>query len=354
MREATGGIDKSEAARALGALGAAKGGEARAKALSREARSEIARQAALVRWEDTLPKATHEGVLRIGDAAIPCAVLDDERRVLTQSGFMRALGRARQAKGRQYYSGDVNLPAFLTAKNLAPFISDDLRATSSYIEFRPVRGGNRAFGYRAELLPKVCEVFIDAERAGKLNKHQKHIAEKAHLILRAFANIGIIALVDEATGFQYDRAKDDLMKILEAYVSKALLPWTERFPSAFFQEIYRLHGWEFRPGHTQGPRLVGKLIKELVYKQLPRGVLEELQRKNPVVYPGMQRKHKHHQWLTEDIGDPHLRNQVSQVLGIMRASRSKREFFRLFERAFPKGQPIQGVLFEENESESEE
>jgi hypothetical protein len=44
------------------------------------------------------------------------------------------------------------------------------------------------------------------------------------------------------------------MKILEAYVSKALLPWTERFPSTFFQEIYRLHGWPFKPGKTRGPR----------------------------------------------------------------------------------------------------
>jgi len=81
---------------------------------------------------------------------------------ITQSGFMRALGRARQAKGREYYAGDVNLPAFLTAKNLKPFISKELEVTSSQVEFKPLKGA-KAFGYPAELLPNVCGVFLDAE-----------------------------------------------------------------------------------------------------------------------------------------------------------------------------------------------
>jgi hypothetical protein len=73
----------------------------------------------------------HEGDLKIGEAVIPCAVLDTKQRVLTQSGVMKALGRARQAKGRSYYDGDVNLPAFITAKNLKPFIPNDLYVTST-------------------------------------------------------------------------------------------------------------------------------------------------------------------------------------------------------------------------------
>ena len=82
-----------------------------------ERRKEIARLGGKARWAD-LPQATHEGPLRLGEAVIPAAVLHDKRRVLTQSAVMKALGRARQAKGRSYYDGDVNLPAFITAKNL--------------------------------------------------------------------------------------------------------------------------------------------------------------------------------------------------------------------------------------------
>lgn len=53
---------------------------------------------------------------------------------------MRALGRARQAKGRSYYDGDVNLPVFITAKNLKPFIPNELYVTSSQIVFRTLKG----------------------------------------------------------------------------------------------------------------------------------------------------------------------------------------------------------------------
>src|SRR5258708_5928901 len=119
-----------------------KGGNARAEVLSPDARREIARKAATARWSKAveIPKATHEGTVTIGDLEIPCAVLEDGRRVLTQSGFMRALGRARQAKGRAYYDGDVNMPAFLTAKNLKPFISKELGVTSSQIEHYTIHG----------------------------------------------------------------------------------------------------------------------------------------------------------------------------------------------------------------------
>jgi hypothetical protein len=89
--------------------GRAKGGAARAAVLSKEQRIEIARKAAESRWLKDLPRATHEGTIRIGSIEIACAVLNTGQRVITQSGFMRALGRARQAKGREYYKGDVNL-----------------------------------------------------------------------------------------------------------------------------------------------------------------------------------------------------------------------------------------------------
>src|SRR5262245_12129981 len=115
--------------------GRAKGGVARAAALSEAERREIARKGAEARWSKDKPYATHEGVIRIGEIEIACAVLNTGQRVITQSGFMLALGRARQAKGRQFYKGDANLPAFLTAQNLKPYISSNLEVTSSQIEF---------------------------------------------------------------------------------------------------------------------------------------------------------------------------------------------------------------------------
>jgi len=303
-----------------------------------ERRREIARAGGKARWAD-LPQATHEGDLRLGDAAIPSAVLEDKRRVLTQSAVMKALGRARQAKGRSYYDGDVNLPAFITAKNLKPFIPNELYVTSSQVEFRTKRGA-RAFGYPAELLPKICGVFIDADDAGKLAQHQKHVAAKARVLLRGLAETGIIALVDEATGYQEDRPKDELQKILAAYISPTLLPWTEKFPVEFFREMFRVYGWPWPFSNDEykgplGPRYAGKIIKKIIFENLPPGVLEKLEKRNPP-NKKWQRKSRMAQLLTDDVGHPHVEKLVAVNTALFKISDDRRAFWKAYARAFPK------------------
>ena len=273
--------------------GRAKGGLARAAALSKDARRDIARRAADARWNKDLPFATHEGTVRIGEIEIGVAVLNNGQRVITQSGFMRALGRARQAKGRQYYKGDVNLPAFLTAQNLRPFISQGLEVTSSQIEFRPKTGG-RAFGYADELLPEVCDVFVKADRARKLTVGQRHIAEQAHIILKGLARLGIAGLIDEATGYQEVRDKQALQALLDTYLRKELAAWAKRFPDEFYEHIFRLRGWKWIGRSKNPPQAVAGYTKDIVYARLAPQILEELERRNPV--EGGRRRVKHHQW----------------------------------------------------------
>lgn len=317
----------------------AKGGRNRAANLTPEERSNIARQGAEARWAD-LPHATHAGPLHLGEATIGSAVLNDKRRVLTQSDVMRALGRARQAKGRSYYDGDVNLPVFITAKNLKPFIPNELYVTSSQIEFRR-SGGGKAFGYPAELLPKICGVFIDADDAGELSANQKHIAAKARVLLRALAEVGIIALVDEATGYQEDRPKDELQKILAAYISPTLLPWTEKFPIEFFREMFRVYGWPwpFENGSDYkgplGPRYAGKIIKKIIFENLPPGVLDELEKRNPP-NSKWQRKSRMSQLLSSDIGHPHVEKLVAVNTALLRISDNRDDFWRAYRKNFPK------------------
>jgi hypothetical protein len=301
-------------------------------------RSEIASLGGKARWAD-LPEASHEGPLTLGDSIIPAAVLKDKRRVLTQSAVMKSLGRARQAKGRSYYDGDVNLPAFITAKNLKPFIPKELYVTSSQIEFRR-KGGGKAYGYPAELLPKICRVFIDADKAGKLNAHQKHIAEKARVLLAGLETVGIIALVDEATKYQEDRPRDELQKILAAYISPTLLPWTEKFPLDFFKEMFRVYGWPWPyteadyPGPL-GPRYAGKLVRQIIFENLPPGVLQKLDEINPADQK-WQRKSRMAQLLSSEIGHPHVEKLVAVATMLFRISGDKSEFWRNYKKAFPK------------------
>ncbi len=196
---------------------------ARASALSEEDRSAIARRAALARYGKKLPRAIAEGFL-FGDPRFPCAVLDDQEntRVLTQEGFLRAIGRAGKAKGGEGASVDGK-PAFLRAKNLEPFISNDLIASTTPMEFIPLKGPGyqgRAFGYRARLLPDVCWVFQDAMLAGKLLPSQEHIGNSCRVFLKALTNRAIEDLIDQATGFDDARKRAAIWKIIEKYVRK--------------------------------------------------------------------------------------------------------------------------------------
>ena len=257
---------------------------------------------------------------------------------------MRALGRARQAKGRQYYDGDVNMPAFLTAKNLKPFISKELEVTSSQIEFR--LGGRRAYGYPAELLPKVCEVFLDAEKAGALAHNQIHIAQKAHILIRGLAHTGIIALVDEATGFQEVRDRQALQAILDAYLRKELAAWAKRFPDEFYQQIFRLRNWRWKGRKVNPPQVVATYTKDIIYARLAPHILDELEQRNPVEKG--RRKAKHHQWLTDDVGHPALAQHLHAVITLMRVSRTWDHFKQMLDQAHPKrGDTLQLPLMAE-------
>ncbi|MEN6625793.1 MAG: P63C domain-containing protein [Candidatus Sumerlaeia bacterium] len=287
---------------------------------------------------ENIPRAIHEGTikLRIGDAEIliPCAVLEDGRRLLTQSGFMKALGRSRQAKGRAYYDSDVNMPAFLSAKNLTPFISDELRVTSSQIVFKPL-SGNRAFGYSAELLPKVCEVFLRARDEKILLKSQEHILRQADILMRGLAHVGIIALVDEATGYQADRAKDALAKILEQFISKELAAWAKTFPDDYYKEMFRLRNLSYDEFSTKRPPYMGRLTNDIVYERLAPGVLTALKkvvRRNAKGRP----KDRLFQRLSDDTGYPRLKEHLWAVIGLMRVAPNWRKFYSYINRAFPK------------------
>ncbi len=280
----------------------------------------------------TPPSATHEGEILVGEASIPCAVLDDGRRVLTQSGFLTAIGRNERPKGG---SGVLDEgAAFITAANLRPFVSDELISSAKPIMYQ--QGGRMAYGYEASLLPSVCDVYLDARAAQALHYTQAHIAEKCEMLVRGFARIGVIALIDEATGYQNARERGALALILEKYLTSHQSKWAKTFPDQFYHELFRLRGWSFSDkGFHYRPAQAGNDTRDIVYERLAPGVLDELERLNPSNEQG-QRSTKHHQWLTEDHGVPELKSHISGVIALMKASASWPRFKNLLDRAYPK------------------
>lgn len=326
-----------------------KGGRVRAARLSKSERSAIASNAARARWDEAanLPKATHMGTLKIDDAEIPCAVLSDGTRLLTQAGFLGALGRSTKPKGRSQQATD-GLPPFLATKSLETLISQEIVETTAPIAFVTPTGG-KALGHRAELLPKVCDLFLEARQAGLLTKQQQSIAEKCEMLVRSLAKVGIVALVDEATGFQHDRDRDELHRLLSIYLSEERLAWAKRFPDEFYKQIYRLKGWAWPVGKAKTP-LLGHITNDLVYERLPAGVAERLREKNPIDEETKRRRWKHHQFLSEDVGQPDLRDHLLQLIPIMKISKNWPSFKRHLEIAFPKSGSQIDMDFEDVET----
>lgn len=275
-----------------------------------------------------LLSARYAGTLSLGDVEIGCAVLEDGTRLLTQSDMMRALGRARQAKGRGFYDADVNLPAFLTAKNLKEFIPKDLYVTSSQIEFT-MPNGQKAFGYRAELLPQVCEVYLEARDAGALVQSQMHVAKQADLLVRSLAKVGIVALVDEATGYQRDRGHDALRLLLERYIAEGLQKWIHTFPDSFFAELDRLYDNAPTTPRSR-PQYYGKFINKYIYDPIEHGYVKAKLDELNITDEG-KRKARFHQWLTDE-GRTILTRQIGKVEGVMEMCNDIEHFKRVARR----------------------
>lgn len=318
--------------------GKSNSGRARMAKLTPEQRSELASKAAKIKAENLkLPKATHSGTLKLIETAIPCAVLEDGTRVLTQSNFMAAMG--------MYYSGWISknapeedgtipagIPHFLAQKSLLPFINNRLGHLQEVVLKYRSESGVVANGIKAEIIPFICDIYLDAEKVGSLGARQKKIAQQAMLLMRALAHVGIVALVDEATGYQKDRAKDALAQILEKFVAKELQPWLKTFPAEYYEHLFRLYGIPFPPERTNArPQFFGRITNNVVYERLAPELLPELKK----AASKAEKKARLHQWLTSNTGHPKLREHLSSIITLLKLARTPQEFRDLVDRIHP-------------------
>jgi P63C domain len=315
------------------------GGKARAEKLTKEELTAIAENAAEARWSK-VPDRLHypksicgspDKPLQIGEMEIPCYVLDDGRRVITQTGMVSALAMKRggAAKG-----GGDRIANFLSTKALKSYVPNTLGdVINNPIRFKA--HGAWAYGYEATILPDICDLVLRARKEGNLNPQQAHIAEQCEILVRAFAKVGIVALVDEATGYQEIRNREALQEILKRYISEELMTWARTFPMEFYKQIFRLKGWNWNDGRMSP--IVGSIVNDLVYARLAPGVLEELKKRNPVTEKGY-RKHKHFQHLTTDVGHPALTRHLYELIGMARAFSvgEWERYYELVDRSFPK------------------
>jgi len=318
--------------------GKAKGGKAAAALLNPEQRKERAQKAASARWEnpdkEKLPRATHKGILKLAELEIACFVLDDGRRVISGRGMTAAIGMKGRGQGIARIVGHRMLDGIETS-NLPVAIGKPIKFTGGSPKI-----DTPSDGFEATVLQELCEAILLARDAGKLETEQeKRYGQFADMLIRSFARVGIIALVDEATGYQEVRPKDALQAYLEMLVRKELAAWVKKFPDEFFENIYKLKGWPW-PGMGKNRfSVVSYYIRDLVYERIGPGLLKELEGKSPKNEKG-KRKNKLHQWLTEDVGDPMLAQHLHSLIMFQRLAIANGfgwiRFLKMVDQVLPK------------------
>jgi len=275
-------------------------------------------------------EATHRGYLRIGDKDLPCAVLENGKRIISHTALFKAFDRP--THGAKRVEG---LPSVISAQNFIEYVTPEFNEKAEIIYYKHTNG-RTAKGYDAELIPLICELYLDANQGGKLYASQVKLAERALIIIRALSKVGITALIDEATGYQYDRQRQELQILLEAYIAKDLMEWTKRFPNDYYEEIYRLHNWDFNPNKSNRPQYIGLFTNRYVYEFFPEEVIKEIKKKNPVVPNKGYRRNKMFQYLTSGIGIKQLDDHMSRLVTVMKLSNDLVDFKYNFFKAFRK------------------
>lgn len=297
---------------------------------------------------ESLPKATHTGTVDIAGIGISCAVLEDGTRVLTQGGFLNALGRSGNPKSSEDDGEVFKTPVFLSASNLQPFVTQELSRSSRPIIFRHPDNNLAAYGYRAELLPEVCEVYLKARDVKALHRMQEGIADRCYILMRGLARLGIVALVDEATGFQYSRARNALEQLLEQWILQGYEKWLKVFPDEYYAEIYRLRGWPYDDVIPRNrPGVVGKITNDVIYSRLAPFVLDALKEVTPRNQEGKP-KRKFHQHLTPEHGRTKLKEHLDSVVSLMRISSNWNQFIRFLDKAKPVQNGMMQILHPED------
>ncbi len=337
----------NEHAKALSKLGSSKGGKARANTLTREQRSEIARRAVRARWakkhnlskekdlETTPPEdppknddlgptdarrpySAFQGTLQLGPISLECHVLNTGQRVLTQREVVRVISGGRTSGNLQRYLQRNPLTA--TGFDSGPVIAFDAP-------------GGRAVGYEATLLIEICDKYLEADERRELKPSQKKLAQQAAIVIRSCAKVGIIALIDEATGYQEHRAKNALQLKLQAFIADEMQEWALMFPEEFWLELAKLESVRYSPRNR--PLRWGRYVMMFVYDAIDPDVGRELRAKNP--NPHFLKNH--HQWLKQ-FGRRRVNDQIQRVIAVMKLCHDMNDFRRKFAHVFKKS-PLQ-------------
>ncbi|HHZ8502577.1 TPA: P63C domain-containing protein [Morganella morganii] len=296
--------------------GRAKGGVARAKSLTAEKRSAIAKDGAIARWGY---KATHMGNFKdqFGINA-ECYILNDDNKtpVVTKTGLAELLGLGSHARdvdqvlNAQYMSNFRDLELLEKMKNPFKF---QFTSKSNTV--------HQAYGYNISVIVDIGKALIDARDSGALPPTRLSAANSAQKIINASAKSGITDVAYALAGFQPEAQA--IIDSFKAFVREEARQYEKEFPDELYEAWYRIY--QLNKPERGRPFLFSKLTNEQIYIPLARsnGKILDIAKKNKEEHG--KRGDKIHQFLAE-VGVKALKQQIGKVLAVTELFSGKKEY----------------------------
>ena len=198
-------------------------------------------------------------------------------------------------------------------------------------------GNVEADYYDHVLLIDYANAILRLRRAKRLPDTFSDYANNCELFIMGLANVGLAAMIDEATGYDKQKKRREYLDLFRGYIREHQSDWEKEFPDEFFDGMYGIYHLDKkdRNGH---PQFFAHFILKYIYTPLANSkgaILEMLKERDPVVSSGKGRKYRLHQFLSDNIGKPELRRHIASVNTLLRISEDKGKFDRLFKKAFP-------------------
>lgn len=277
------------------------------------------------------PFAKHPGTLDLGGNELDVYVLNTGERVISVSRAVKAITER----------DGGNLGDYIGVSSLKPFLDKDL-ILGEMVDFTIPGTQFRGKGITAERFLDICQAYLAALQAGALTSdRQREIAIRCSILLASCAKIGLIALIDEATGYQLEREEDALQVKLRAFIAEELRAWEKTFPDELWEEFGRLTKWQGSL-HSR-PKYWGKLVIELIYDTLDADVAKYLRENRPP--PGV----RWHQNLTENYGVRQLVSRCYEVVGLAKSCKTMAELRKKVAHHYGKQALLFGVYDNEGE-----
>jgi hypothetical protein len=302
----------------------AKGGLARAAALTPEQRKSIALKAAQARHG---VRATHKGSFKEEFGIdVECYVIDDERKtaVISQRGMGLALGLGEGGSRLKRFTQQAKI-----AKYLGPALAEKLSKPLVFKWSAPGQAvpPQTVNGYDVTILIDICKTIIQA--AADDVPLPVHALQQANVIVGASAKAGITNLVYALAG--YDATKEETVAAFKFYVREEAREYEKEFPDRLYEEWYRLYQLP-KPERNKPWKFRDLTIKH-VYTPLAHsnGKILELTRAQRA--KSKDRWKKLHQFL-EEIGVKALRLHLGELVGVARLSAGRDDYERHVERLY--------------------